>query len=64
MRGLPCLLQRGQRTSCEATRMEASGSRGFTRRSRSTTLSQLSQAMTRQWCLETSAALIFGQNHE
>jgi pimeloyl-ACP methyl ester carboxylesterase len=42
------LLGRGQRTPRSATRIDASGSRGFTRRSRSTTVSQLSQAMTSQ----------------
>ena len=44
--GRPCPLHRGQVTSRKATRMETSGSRGFTRRSRSTTVSQLSQATT------------------
>lgn len=37
MRGRPCPLQRGQWTPRNATRMEASGSRGFTRGSRSAT---------------------------
>ena len=44
MRGRPCPLQRGQRTSRNATRMEASGLRDFTRKSRSTTVPQLSLA--------------------
>jgi hypothetical protein len=48
MRGRPCPLQRGQTTSRSATRIEASGSRGFTRRSKSMTVSQLSQTMTNQ----------------
>ena len=38
MRGRPCPLQRGQWTPRNATRMEASGSRGFTRGSRSVSL--------------------------
>src|SRR5262249_52851614 len=46
MRGLPWLLQRGQCTSRSATRTEASGSRGFTRKSKSTTVPQLSQLIT------------------
>jgi hypothetical protein len=62
MRGRPYPLQRGHCTSRSATRMEASGSRGFTRRSKSTTVSQASQTMTSQWCFETSAAAILGQN--
>jgi hypothetical protein len=41
MRGRPWPLQRGQRTSRKATRIEASGSRGFTRKSKSTTVPQL-----------------------
>ena len=48
MRGLPRLLQRGHCIPRSATRMEASGSRGFTRRSRSTTVPQASQAMISQ----------------
>ena len=61
IRGLPCPLQRGQHTSRKAKRMDASGSRGFTRKSKSTTVPQLSQLMTSQ-CFEVSAAAIFGQN--
>src|SRR5262245_59150770 len=45
MRGLPCPLQRGHCTSRSAMRTEASGSRGFTRKSKSTTVPQLSQLM-------------------
>jgi len=62
MRGLPYPLQRGHCTSRIATRMEASGSRGFTRKSKSTTVPQLSQAIINQWCFDMSAAVIFGQN--
>ena len=43
--------------------MLASGSRGLTLKSKSTTVPQLSQLITSQWCFETSAAAIFGQNH-
>jgi hypothetical protein len=64
MRGLPYPLQRGHCTSRSATRTEASGSRGLTRKSKSTTVPQLSQAITNQWCFEVSAEAIFGQNHE
>ena len=39
-------------------------SRGFTRKSRSTTVSQASQAMISQWCLETSAAGTSGRRKE
>jgi hypothetical protein len=38
----------GERTSRKATRIEASGSRGFTRKSKSTTVPQLSQAIISQ----------------
>jgi len=53
----------GPRTSSSATRIEASGSRGFTRKSRSITVPQLSQAITSQWCFEVSAAAIVGHAH-
>src|SRR5262245_29950349 len=48
MRGLPWPLHRGHCTSRSATRIDASGSRGFTRKSRSTTVPQLSQAIINQ----------------
>ena len=41
--------------------MEASGSGGFTRKSKSTTVPELSQTKINQM-LEVSAAAIFGQN--
>jgi hypothetical protein len=47
MRGLPYPLHRGQPRHV-ATRMDASGSGGFTRKSKSTTVPQLSQLMTNQ----------------
>ena len=53
----------GHRTSQSATRTEASGSRGFTRKSKSTKVPQLSHAMTSHGCLAMSAAAIVGQNH-
>src|SRR5262249_58929656 len=62
MRGRPWPLQRGHCTSRSATRIDASGSRGFTRKSKSTTVLQLSQAIINQWCFDVSAAEIFGQN--
>ena len=46
--GRPWPLHLGHVTSRRATRTEASGSRGFTRRSRSTTVPQLSQATISQ----------------
>ena len=48
MRGLPYPLHRGHCTSRSATRAETSGSRGFTRKSKSTTVPQLSQTITSQ----------------
>jgi hypothetical protein len=48
MRGRPCPLQRGQCTSRSARRTGASVSRGFTRRFKSTTVPQLSQAIISQ----------------
>ena len=64
MRGRPKPLQRGHNTSRSATRTEASGSRGFTRKSKSTTVPQLSHAIISQGCFEVSAAQILGQDHE
>ena len=46
----------------KATRIEASGSRGFTRKSKSTTVPQLSHAITSHGCFAVIAAAIFGQN--
>src|SRR5689334_8038827 len=40
MRGLPCPLHRGHCTSRSATLIDASGSRGLTRKSKSTTVPQ------------------------
>jgi hypothetical protein len=62
IRGLPCPLQRGQRTSRNTTRTDASGSRGFIRKSRSVTPPQLSQSICIQWCFARSAVAIVGQN--
>ena len=61
IRGRPWPSQRGQRRSRNATRIEASGSRGFTRKYKSTTVPQLSQAITSHGCLAASAVLIIGQ---
>jgi hypothetical protein len=44
-------------------RIDASGSRRFTGKSRSTTVPQLSQAIINQRCFDVRAAAIFGQNH-
>lgn len=63
MRGRPWPLHRGHRTSRSATGTEASGSRGLTRKSRSTTVPQLSQAMTSHGCFAVIAAVTFGQNY-
>src|SRR5262249_890086 len=63
MRGRPCPLQRGHCTSRSATRMDASGSRGLTRRSKSITVPQLSQLITTQSSFAVSAEASLGQNH-
>ncbi len=55
-------MQRGQRTSRRAVRIDASGRR-FTRKSKSTTVPQLSHAITSQWCFDVSAAATVGQLH-
>ena len=60
IRGRPWPLHRGHRTSRSATGTEASGSRGLTRKSRSTTVPQLSQAMTSHGCFAVIAAVTFG----
>src|SRR5262249_23222423 len=64
MRGLPWPLQRGRCTSRRAIRMDASGSRGLTRKSKSITVSQLLHAMTSQRYFEISAATILWQNRK
>jgi hypothetical protein len=46
----------------QIARTEASGSRGLTRKSRSTTVPQLSQL--KPMMFRNSAAAILGQNHE
>ena len=46
-----------------ATRIETSGSRGFTRKSKSITVPQLWQVITSQWCFDVSAAAIVGHAH-
>jgi hypothetical protein len=48
MRGRPFPLQRGHCTPRSAIRIDASGSRGFTRKSKSTTVPQLSQLIISQ----------------
>jgi len=62
-RGRPCPLNLGQRTSRSATRIDASGSSGFNRKFKSTTVSQLSHAITIHGCLAVIAAEIVGQNY-
>ena len=57
MRGFPWPLQRGQRMSRNATRVQASWLRGFTRKSKSTTVPQLSCAMTSHECFALIAAV-------
>lgn len=60
-RGRPCPLHRGQRTSRSATRIEASGSRGFTRKSKSVKPPQLSQRIKSHGCRALIAVAIVGQ---
>lgn len=63
IRGRPCPLHLGQRKSLRTTRTDASGSRGFIRKSSSPAMPQLSQMMTTHGDLAVSAVVIFGQNH-